>query len=191
MGIIEYPRGSGKWYTGKHESIISKELFQKVQEKLDSDKGGSRGDKEFAFTKLMKCGMCKSGVTAQEKHKNLVDGTIAKYIYYGCTRFNDKDCKNTYLREDDLISQLLEIVDRIDISHVGIKNKLEKEIERYSDFRSNVLGMTEKERVKQSRLDIRGYMKYLLEKGSLTEKRELMQSFTSKLIVINKRVILE
>lgn len=85
----------------------------------------------------------------------------------------------------------MEIVDRIDISQVGIKNKLEKEIERYSDFRSNVLGMTEKEKDKQSKLDIRGYMKYLLEKGTLTEKWELMQSFTSKLIVINERVILE
>ena len=189
--IIEYPRGSGKWYTGRHEAIVSKELFQKAQEKLDADKGGTRGDKEFAFTKLMKCGMCKSGVTAQEKHKNLADGTMAKYIYYGCTRFNDKDCKNTYLREDDLISQLLEIVDRIDISQVGIKSKLEKEIERYGDFRSKVLGMTEKEKIKQTKLDIRGYMKYLLEKGSLTEKRELMQSFTSKLVLINKRIILE
>lgn len=31
----------------------------------------------------------------------------------------------------------------------------------------------------------------ILEKGSLEEKRELMQSFTSRLILINKRVVLE
>ena len=135
--------------------------------------------------------MCRSGVTAQEKYKNLADGTVAKYIYYGCTRFYDKDCKSVYLREDDLISQLLEIVDRIDINQVGIKWKLEKEIERYSEFRNNVLGVTEKEKIKQSHLDLRGYMKYILEKGALSEKRELMQSFKSKITVINKRVILE
>lgn len=73
----------------------------------------------------------------------------------------------------------------------GIKSKLEKEIEKYSDFRSKVLKMTDAEKIKQSNLDLRGYMKYILEKGSLEEKRELMQSFTSRLLLINKRVVLE
>jgi len=191
MGLIEYPRKSGKWYAGKHEPIISQELFRKVQEKLDTNTHESKGDKEFAFTRLMKCGMCKSGVTAEEKYKNLADGSIRKYIYYGCTKFHDKNCKNTYLPETDLISQLIEIIDRIDINQVGIKGKLEKEIERYGDFRSKVLGMTEDDKIRQNKLDIRGYMKYILEKGAIQEKRELMQSFTSKLILINKRVILE
>ena len=190
MGLIEYPRKSGKWYAGKHEPIISQELFKRVQERLDSFKS-EKTDHEFAFTRLMKCGMCKSGITAQEKHKNIRDGTVRKYIYYGCTRFHDKNCKNTYLREEELVQQLLEIVDRIDINQVGMKARLEKEIEKYSDFRNRVLGMTDEEKIKQSRLDLRGYMKYILEKGSLDEKRELMQSFTSKLILINKRVVLE
>lgn len=192
MGLIEYPRGSGKWYAGKHEPIISQELFKRVQEKLDSKCDFKKTeDKEFAFTRLLKCGMCKSGVTAQEKFKNIKDGTRRKYIYYGCTHFNDKYCRNTYLREEELISQLLEIIDRIDINQVGMKGKLEKEIERYNAFRSTVLGMTESEKIKQSSLDLRNYMKHILEKGSLEEKRELMQSFTSKLILINKRVVLE
>lgn len=189
MGLIEYPRKSGKWYAGKHEPIISQELFKRVQERLDSFKS-EKADHEFAFTRLMKCGMCKSGITAQEKHKNIRDGTVRKYIYYGCTRFHDKNCKNTYLREEELVQQLLEIVDRIDINQVGMKTKLEKEIAKYSDFRNRVLGMTDEEKIKQSRLDLRGYMKYILEKGTLEEKRELMQSFTSKLILINKRVVL-
>lgn len=190
-GLIEYPRGSGKWYAGKHEPLVSQELFKKVQEKLDANKHITRVNREFAFTRLMKCGMCKSGITADEKHKDLADGTIRKYVYYGCTHFNDHHCKNLYIREEELISQLLELIDRIDINHVGIKSKLEKEIEKYSSFRSKVLGITEEEKIRQSRLDLRGYMKYILQKGALEEKRELMQSFTSKLILINKRVILE
>ncbi|MEY2855783.1 MAG: hypothetical protein RLZZ74_92, partial [Cyanobacteriota bacterium] len=115
MGMIEYPRKSNKWYPGRHEPIISEELFKKVQEKLDGDRSGERTRREFAFTRLVKCGMCNSGVTAEEKHKNLAKGGVATYVYYGCTRFYDKNCKNTYLREEDLISQLLEIIDRIDI----------------------------------------------------------------------------
>lgn len=192
MGLIEYPRKSGKWYAGKHEPIISQELFQRVQEKLDAHRNSHKGNnKEFAFTRLMKCGMCKSGVTAEEKFKNIKDGTTRKYVYYGCTRFHDKQCKNTYLREEELLSQLLEIIDRIDINKVGIKARLEKEIEKYSDFRSRVLKMTDDEKFKQSQMDLRGYMKYILEKGTIEEKRELMQSFTSTLILINKRIVLE
>lgn len=188
-GLIEYPRKSGKWYAGKHTPIVSQELFKRVQRRLDSLRH-EKADHEFAFTRLMKCGMCKSGITAQEKHKNIKDGTVRKYIYYGCTKYNDKNCKNTYLREEELVSQLLEIIGRIDINKVGMKTQLEKEIKKYSEFRSRVLGMTDEEKIKQSKLDLRGYMKYILEKGTLEEKRELMQSFTSKLILINKRVVL-
>jgi DNA invertase Pin-like site-specific DNA recombinase len=191
MGLIEYPRGSGKWYTGKHEPIISRELFRKTQEKLDHDKGGDRTNKEFAFTRLIKCGMCGSGTTAQEKHKKLADGSIRKYVYYGCTHALNTSCKNTYIREEELVTQLLEIIDKIDINQVGIKSKLELEIQKYSNFRSKVLGISEEERIIQSKLDLRGYMKHILEKGAMEEKRELMQSFTSKLILINKRVIIE
>jgi DNA invertase Pin-like site-specific DNA recombinase len=36
-GRFEYPRTSGNWYTGKHAPIITKELFDKVQEKLNNN----------------------------------------------------------------------------------------------------------------------------------------------------------
>ncbi len=55
-GSIEYPRGSGKWYTGKHQSIISQSLFDQVQEQLTRDNIIRSESKEFAFTKLMVCG---------------------------------------------------------------------------------------------------------------------------------------
>lgn len=71
-----------------------------------------------------------------------------------------------------------------------MKAQLEKEIEKYGSFRSKVLGLTEEERIYQSRLDIRAYMKHILEKGTTDEKRELMQSFTSPLILINKQVVI-
>ncbi len=141
-GLLEYPRGSGKWYLGKHEPIISQELFKKVQEKLDSKACIERVSKGFAFTRLMKCGMCNSGITADEKYKNLSDGTIAKYIYYACTRFHDKHCHNPYIREESLIEQLIEIVDKIDLNKFGIKDKLEKEIKRMSEFQNKIMGVS-------------------------------------------------
>ncbi len=190
-GMIEYPRKSGKWYVGKHEPIISQELYKKVQERLDVHKQTVRTNREFAFTKLMKCGLCKSGITAEEKYKTLVDGTTSKYIYYGCARYYDKECKNSYMREEDLISQLLEIVDKIDLNTIGIRDKLEKEMERMSHFRNRVLGMKEENQVEKKKTDLRSYVKYLLKDGTIQEKRELMQSFKSRIIFIHKRVVLE
>ena len=69
-----------------------------------------RENKEFAFTKLMVCGKCGSGVTAEEKYKKLRDGTSRKYIYYGCTRARDRQCKNKYIQEPALIKQLIKLV---------------------------------------------------------------------------------
>lgn len=132
-----------------------------------------------------------SGITAEEKFKNLVDGGKAKYVYYGCTQFYDKSCKNKYLREEDLITQLIAIIDKIDLNTIGIKEKLEKEMDRLNHFRNKVLGLTDEEVADQKKLDLRAYAKYVLKEGTIEEKRELMQSFKSKLILIDRRVILE
>ncbi len=190
-GLIEYPKKSGKWFAGQHEPILSQELFKKVQEKLDSHKPHGPSVKEFAFTRLMKCGLCNSGVTAQEKFKNLIDGTVRKHTYYSCTRFYDKECKNTYLPEQELITQLIEIIEKIDLDKIGVKQKLEQEMGRFNSFRNKVLGLSEDQEEKQNKIDVRAYAKYLLKEGTIEEKRELMQSFKSKLLLIHKKVVLE
>ncbi len=67
-GTFEYPKGGGRWYQGKHTPIITKELFDKVQESIVTHVIKTES-KEFAFTKLMKCELCGSGITADEKFK--------------------------------------------------------------------------------------------------------------------------
>src|SRR5207237_569558 len=83
-----------------------------ARKNLQVERDFNYDSKEFAFTKLMKCGICGSGVTGQEKFKKLADGGTAKYIYYGCTRSRDRGCNSKYLREEDLILQLLQIIDQ-------------------------------------------------------------------------------
>jgi hypothetical protein len=51
-GVYEYPHQSGKWYTGRHVPIITKELFDLANEQLKRDQI-VRENKEFAFTKLI------------------------------------------------------------------------------------------------------------------------------------------
>lgn len=74
---------------------------------------------------------------------------------------------------------------------IGVKQKLEQGVEKFNSFRNKVLGLTEDQEEKQNKIDVRAYAKYLLKEGTIEEKRELMQSFKSKLLLIHKKVILE
>src|SRR3989339_182033 len=185
-GTFEYPKKSGNWYTVKHEAIVSKELFDQVQAQLKRD-NIVRQSHEFAFTKLMTCGLCGSGISAEEKYKQLKDGTVAKYIYYGCGRSKDRHCKNAYLREEELVEQLVKLVDKLEISQIGIQHKFEEELKRYNKFHRSVLGSTPASS-KHKEIDLRTYAKYILREGTNEEKRELMGCFKS-LIVATKGVI--
>jgi DNA invertase Pin-like site-specific DNA recombinase len=177
-GVFEYPRKSGNWYQGKFEPLISKELFDKVQAQLKRD-NIQRQSREFAFTKLMKCGLCGSGISAEEKYKQLKVGTIQKYIYYGCTRARDRNCKNNYLREDELIKQLLKIINKLDLDDIVVQYKFENELKRFNKFQKNILDA--KGGTQHLDVDKKAYAKYLLLEGSNEEKRELMGSFRSKI----------
>ena len=85
-GIFEYPGGSGNWYKGQHEPLVSKDVFERVQQKLTEELRSKKQYQEFTFTNLMVCGYCGSEMTAQEKDKNLKDGSVRSYIYYNCTK---------------------------------------------------------------------------------------------------------
>ncbi|MFW5853276.1 MAG: recombinase family protein [Patescibacteria group bacterium] len=103
---FEYPAGSGNWYQGRHEPLITEELYQKAQEHLKRDRITRGESKEFAFTRLIHCGLCKSGVCAEEKFKKLKSGKTLRYVYYGCNRSKDRFCKCGYIREENLIKDL-------------------------------------------------------------------------------------
>lgn len=188
-GMFQYPKETGPWYQGKHKPIITQELFEKAQAHLKRDQI-VRGAKEFAFTKLFTCGLCGSGISAEEKYKQLKDGTMAKYVYYGCSRGRDRNCKNLYIREDELIEQLFKIMDQVDINELGMRQKLDEEIKRYNKFQSIVLGGSGNHDPKEAEVNIRKYVKYLLKEGTLNEKRDLLGNLRSKLIYKNKTVYL-
>ena len=187
-GTFESPKGSGNWYQGKHEALITRELFEQAQAQLKRD-NIQRENKEFAFTKLFTCGYCESGISAEEKWKQLKDGTHAKYIYYSCARSRDRNCKNQYIREEDLITELLKILDQVNINELGMRQKLEDEIARFNIFQRSVLGTTVKSN-KDHVTDIRNYAKYILKEGMVTEKRELLANLRSRIVYKDKKLTL-
>lgn len=184
-GTFEYPKKSGLWYKGVHEPLITKELFDQVQTQINGQIVRVE-DKEFAFTKLMTCGLCGSGITADEKFKKQKNGNVHRYVYYGCTKFKDKHCKSGYINEEDLIEQFVSLIDQIDIDEIGIKEKIKDEVERVKKFQRVILGSKEKIEVKD--VDIRNYAKYVLKESSNLEKRELLSCLKSKILLANKMV---
>ena len=186
-GPFEYPRESGNWYQGKHQPLITQELFEKAQAQLKRDQI-VRENKEFAFTKLFTCGYCQSGISAEEKWKPLKDGTSAHYIYYGCSRARDRNCKNKYIREEELIDELLKIIDKVNINELGMRQKLEDEIRRFNKLQKIVNGRLGKELVEENDVNIRQYAKYLLKDGSTSDKRELLANLRSRLNYKDKKI---
>jgi len=172
-GKFEYPKGSSNWYKGSYKPIITEELFNQVRAKL--------------FT----CGNCGSGITAEEKFKKISDGTRRRYVYYHCSRFRNAKCKEKYIREEELLKQLLEIIDKIDVDEIKLEDKMEREIMRYRKFYYGVLNQDGKIEKRPIDVDIRNYAKYVLVEGSRDEKREILNCIRSKLELKDKTVYLK
>ena len=188
-GLFEYPKNSSNWYQGKHQPLITQELFEKAKAQLKRDQI-VRENKEFAFTKLFTCGYCGSGISAEEKWKSLKDGTSAHYIYYGCSRAKDRNCRNKYIREEELINELLKIMDKVNINELGMRQKLEDEIRRFNKLQKIVNGKSGKALVEEDDVNIRQYAKYLLKEGSVSDKRELLANLRSRLNYKDKKITL-
>jgi len=189
-GVFEYPRGSGNWFVGKHEALISQELFEMVRKKIVEEHRPQRRTREYAFVRMITCGLCGSGVTAMEKEKSIKSegGVIRTYVYYACGRSKDKRCKNLYVREDNLMEQLAGIIDQVEIDKIGAKHLIQKEVTRFNKLNANVLGTNEKAKV--SDMDIKQYAKYLLEEGSVEEKRALLENLSGALVMKDKKISL-
>jgi len=186
-GEFEYPKGSGKWYTGKHTPIITKDLYNRVQAKLTADYTLRSQNKEFAFTRMITCGLCGSGISADEKFKRQKNGNEHRYVYYGCTKFNDKKCPCGYIREEELIEQLAGILDTVSLDEIGMKEKIRAEVEAHNAFQQSVLGL-KADKIKVKEVDIRNYAKHILRDRPIEEKRALLANLRSKLVLKEKKI---
>lgn len=94
----------GAIYDGKHEPLISVELFNKVQKMFNQSKSRTH-DVEFPYTGIIKCGYCGCQLTAELKK--------GKYIYYHCTGKRGGTCKKDYIREEKFDKLIIELLTRI------------------------------------------------------------------------------
>lgn len=187
-GRFEYPVGSDSWYSVNHESIVSKDLFMRVQEKLTVTPKGRPGTKEFNFTRILKCGACGAGITAEEKFKSLKDGGRRRYVYYRCTNGVNRRCSEPAVREEELLEQLLEIMERLPLKAIKLKAHFELEIDRYQRLTKAILARESNLELKKVRLNTRTYAKYLLAEGNRDDKRSVLLSIDRTLALKERRV---
>jgi len=82
----------------------------------------------------MTCGLCGSGITADEKFKTHKDNTVSRYVYYKCTRVKDQNCKCGFINEEDLIKQLQDLIDDLEIQTIPMREKITNEVKRANLF---------------------------------------------------------
>jgi len=189
-GMFEYPKKSGNWYKGAHQPLVSKELFDKVRAEMKKKRRQTRiYRKDFAYTRLIKCGLCGSSVTAEEKFKVLKDGSIARYVYYGCDRVRDHHCPLHYIREEDLIKQLCEVVDQLSIDELGVRGLMDLDVDKMYRFHRDVMGTPgDFESKELGDVDTKKYMKFLLKEGNIYEQRHVLLNIKSWLILKDGKI---
>ena len=127
LSLIECPDDCRSIKRITRQAMITEEEYWKAQELL-GNKGKPRPKShKFAFTGLMKCGECGCGITAEER----VNRYGSHYTYYHCTKKKpDFKCSQEYIQEKDLEVQMLDYLDRIQVSKEFLDfalNYLEKE----------------------------------------------------------------
>ena len=118
-GVFFY---KGELFQGAHEPIITKELFDKVQEVLKlRSKPTLYKNRYFAFRGLVRCGECGCAMTA-ERQKG--------HAYYHCTKRKGDCSQKGFIREEKLALMISEAIKKVgldDKSYNAMLNELEHE----------------------------------------------------------------
>jgi site-specific DNA recombinase len=103
MGEIQW---KGRTYPGKHEPLVSRDLWERVQYVLDGRHARNRRrvKHDFAFSGLIACGHCGCSIVGEIKK--------ARYVYYHCTGYKRR-CDEPYVREEILERQFSELLGRL------------------------------------------------------------------------------
>lgn len=196
-GKFEYPINSGIWYEGKHEPLITKELFDKVQIQIQIPPREWR-KKLFPFKKIFICGGCGGGITAEVKLRKLKLGGFTEHIYYHCARSVNYECDEPYLTEEELIRQLIFNIEDIKFNLSGMTRKIQEDIERYHRLKSDVLNqeyltgnlqeMAHRGDNIETQEMMKNYLKHILTIGTSEERQEILSFIKTKFTLTDRHI---
>lgn len=116
IGEIEY---RGQWYPGKHEPLVDRATWDRVQGLLG---GHIYQSHEMTYAgQRMICGHCGHPITGETKAKKTKSGT-RQYNYYRCVYYNRGDHPRIRVREADLDAQVLAIFGKMRIDDDEVRD---------------------------------------------------------------------
>lgn len=184
-GEFQYPEGPGsKMYKGAHKPLISKALFDEIQQSRGINKG-LWGTKQFAFRGLIKCGRCGAEFTAQEKFKKLKNGEFNRHVYYNCTRRVDINCAEKYINEKDLCVLLQEFLEK-NHKDLHITDKLRSKVERHYQVTKTLLEHYNFEQLLDK--PFVEYSRYILAHGTEAERTVFASGIKTKFQLLNSEL---
>jgi hypothetical protein len=138
---------------------------------------------------MIKCGLCGSGITADEKFKKLKSGGVNRHVYYRCTKAKDVKCKNPAINETNLLKEFQKLSGKLEMNEIILNKKLNQEIKKFKKLQAMFLGKKIKSEI--LKIDLRDYIEFILKEGTNSEKREILDSLKGKLILNDREIFLE
>lgn len=139
-------RWNNQLYPGIHQTLIDKQLFDRVQGMLRRTKNGELipvyAKHNVTYRGLLNCGECGCKITADEKFKtNKGNGFVHHWIYYHCTRF--KPCaQRGAVREEKIEGDVISLLSGLNLGPNTVewlKDKLKEDHQDEIQFRNNAL----------------------------------------------------
>ena len=107
---------NGKIYDGKHQPLISKELFDRVQRVLKGKTTPKYRKHFWLFKGLIRCAECK-GLITWERHKGIVYGHCNHY----------RNCsQNVWVKEHEIEKQITEVFGSLEIRNKRLMKWIHK-----------------------------------------------------------------
>ena len=108
---------AGEGHEGRHQPVISKKIFDKVQEIL-KQRGKPMKTKwePQALCGILKCGTCGMSITGEYKVKKQKNGNLHEYVYYHCSkRSRAIKCPEPCIRQEELDKQLSSLLQKFSL----------------------------------------------------------------------------
>ena len=106
---------NGELHQGNHKPAIAKKLFDKCQEVMAQKAHKvKRGQIEYAFRSLLKCGECGCSITS-ETHKG--------HNYYRRTK-KKQACSQKYIHEELLAEQISNLIQKVSLPSAWTKKTI-------------------------------------------------------------------
>jgi len=129
----------GNRYKGTHKPIITRRLFDDVQDVFRKANHGRETKRKLPFAGLLTCHKCGCSMTPELQK--------GRYVYYRCTGYRG-ECGNEYIREEKLADLLSEVVSAI---HVDLDSLEEIKAALRESHKDKVRFQTEAFRTLQKR----------------------------------------